>query len=187
VLIDGVDATAVFNKMGGSDAALRYLAGSLVLVEAKPKPEPTPKVYLHRLFEAETIVVNATDGDTFVGSGVFPGGVYKKTLPVAEKSVANPATNAVVYELTANGTFVEVFGSLGEGRLRWTEAQVVAFCRDHRGKLRTNNYATFFELEGGFVAVVYFGDRGKLRVDVDSFWGVTVWNAGYAHRFVVLL
>lgn len=45
VLIGGVDATAVFNKMGGPAVAQRYLADELLLVEA-PKPEPPPEPVL---------------------------------------------------------------------------------------------------------------------------------------------
>ncbi|MDQ5949299.1 MAG: hypothetical protein QG589_425 [Patescibacteria group bacterium] len=45
VLIDGVDATAVFNKMGGPAVAQRFLSGDFVLVEA-PKPEPPPEPVL---------------------------------------------------------------------------------------------------------------------------------------------
>ena len=45
VLIGGVDATAVFNKMGGPAVAQRYLADELFLVEAS-KLEPTPEPVL---------------------------------------------------------------------------------------------------------------------------------------------
>ena len=103
-------------------------------------------VYLRRLYEAEIIVVGATDGtETFASSGLFPGGVYGLTLP-KDSVVATQATHAAVYKMTADGTYAQLFGSLSEERHRWTEAQVCAFVRAHQGKLRTEGYATFFEL-----------------------------------------
>lgn len=43
VFIGGVDATAVFNKMGGPANAQRYLANELILTEV-PKPKPVPEL-----------------------------------------------------------------------------------------------------------------------------------------------
>ncbi len=139
------------------------------------------KVYLKSLFDG--VVVSAADGiETFASSGLF-GGVYGLTLP-AGSGKPTPATKATVWELILNGIFAQIFGSLGEKRGRWTESQVVAFCRDHRDKLRTDGYGTFFELEGGFVANVYFGGDGRLEVGVDEFSRGGVWSAEYEHRVV---
>jgi len=142
------------------------------------------KVYLRRLYETESIIVGATNGtETFVSSGIFAGGVYGETLPIG---VGKPtlATNAIVDEIIEDGKFTELFGSLGE-RNRWQESQVVQFCRDHRDKLRTDGYGTFFELEGGFVARVDVGGDGRLRVYVRKFSNDDVWHARYRPRIVV--
>jgi hypothetical protein len=56
VLIDGVDATAVFNKMGGSAAAQRYLSGELVFTETQPKPAPAPEPPLDFLIHVDRSV-----------------------------------------------------------------------------------------------------------------------------------
>ena len=40
VLIDEVDATAVFNKMGGAEGAKKFLAGELLLVESPKNEQP---------------------------------------------------------------------------------------------------------------------------------------------------
>ncbi|OGI65473.1 hypothetical protein A2647_01140 [Candidatus Nomurabacteria bacterium RIFCSPHIGHO2_01_FULL_40_24b] len=142
------------------------------------------KKYLRCLFEAE---IGAVDGtETFAGSGVFPGGVYGVTLPVTTPR-PTPLTPAAVYEQIVDGTFDQVYGSLGEKRRRWTEAQVVEFCRKNRGKLRTEGYGTFFELEGGFVAGVFIDDVDRLEVGVGPFSDDVVWDARYRRRFVAPL
>ena len=156
-----------------------WIATPAAVVETAKKA----KVYLRRLFETETITVGATDGTgTLKGSGVFPGGVYGLALPVGGKET--PATAVAIYEMEENGTFAEVFGSLGENRLCWTEAQVVGFCRENPGRLSRTG-ATFFEMVGGFVADASFVGLGRLDVFVDPFSDGRVWNAKYAHRFVV--
>lgn len=144
------------------------------------------KVYLKRLFESEIITVAATDGtETLRGSGLFPGGVYGVTLPVPERPVLTVLTNAIIHELVEDGKFAEFFGSLGESQPRWKgESQVVAFVRGHKDKLRDGGCATFFELEGGFVAVVRFDDNGLLRVYVYVFSLGIVWDAEYEDRVV---
>jgi len=145
------------------------------------------KAYLSRLFPKKTITIAATDGtETFESSELFTGGIYGVTLPTVEKPIPTAETTAIVYEQILDGKFTEVFGSLGETRLRFqNQGQVIAFCRDHRDKLRTDGYATFFELEGGFVAFVYFDDDGRLKVSVSPFSYDRVWGAESRRRFVV--
>lgn len=141
------------------------------------------KVYLRRLYETESIVVSATDGiETFASSGIFTGGIYGEALPIG---VGKPtlATNAIVNEMIEDGRFTELFESLGE-RKRWQESQVVQFCCDHRNKLRTGGYGTFFELEGGFVASVDVNDDGRPRVFVRRFSVDYVWSPEFLLRVV---
>ena len=145
--------------------------------------EEERKVYLRRLFETEKITVDVTDGtETFASSGLFTGGVYGLTLPPSKK--ATPVIGSVIWEIILGGVFSQLFRSLGERRGRWTESQVVAFCRDHRDRLRTGGYGTFFEVEGGFVAFVYFVDSGRFSVSVRKFSHDDVWSAEYLHRLV---
>jgi hypothetical protein len=143
--------------------------------------------YAARLFEKENIKIGSTDGtDTLVNSGVFKGGVYLDPLPrIVGKSV--PTAMAEVYEMIGDATFAELFGSFGEKRKRWHESQVVQFCRDHWSKIRTGSYATFFELDNGFVVGVLIDDDNNLRAFVRSFLYANVWHAEYRRRFVVLL
>lgn len=143
------------------------------------------KTYLSELFTG--VEVCATSGtETFESSGIFTGGIYGLDVPDAAKGKATKATKATVWELIFHATFALFFGSLGKGRNRWTEHQVVQFCRDNLDKLKTSGYATFFEMEGDVVAYVRFGDGGQLCVYVRSFSSGYVWYAGYRHRVVSL-
>ena len=143
------------------------------------------KTYLQQLFT--DLEIDAKDGtETFESSGVFPGGVYGVAVPAAAKGKPTPAAKATVWEIILDGIFALLFGSMGDNRKRWTEAQVIEFCRRHYGKLRTGGYTTFFEMEGGVVAFAYFDDSGRLEVYVDSFSHDSVWHAKYQHRLVSL-
>ena len=156
-----------------------------VLQAIVDEPVAMAKKYLRRLFGTETITVGVTDGtEKFSGSDLFGDRVYGVTLPdVAVKST--PAMHVMIHEIVENATFAEFFGSLGEKRFRWQNmGQILNFCRDHRDKLRTDGYATFFELEGGFFAFVFVDVNGRLVVRVDPFSFGLVWRAEYRHRLV---
>lgn len=126
-----------------------------------------PKTYLSELFVGVEVV--ATDGtETFESSGIFTGGIFGLAVPKIAKGKPTEATKATVWELILDASFALFFGSLGKNRKRWTEHQIVQFCRDSRDKLKPDIY-TFFEMEGGVVAGVYSFDGGRLGVDVISF------------------
>ena len=137
-------------------------------------------------FFSEAKVAAADGNETFESSGLFTGGIYGLAVPDAAKGKATPVTKATVWEMILDGMFSILFGSLGKNRTRWTEAQVVQFCRDHRDKLQTGGYATFFEMEGDVVAGVRFGGDGRLEVGVYSFSFDGVWDARYQLRLVSL-
>lgn len=141
-------------------------------------------VYLRRLFESETIVIDETDGtETFESSGLFTGGVYGLKLP---PTLTNPTlkTKVSMWEMILDGTFAKLFGSFGEKRGCLTESQVVMFVRKNKARLRTDPYGTFFEIKGGFVASVRFRGDGRLKVYVDPFSDDDVWDAECQHRLV---
>ena len=140
--------------------------------------------YLRQLFTG--LEVDGADGnETFQSSRLFTGGIYGLAVPAAAKGKPTPATKATVCEMILDETFALLFGSLGEGRKRWTEAQVIKFCRKHRDKLRTQGYGTFFEMKGDVVAYVRGLDDGRLFVNVRSLEYNDVWFADYQHRVVV--
>lgn len=142
-------------------------------------------VYFRRLFGKKSIVISATDGtETFASSGLFTGGIFGETLPAVEQPVSTPRVKVTVNEQIRDGIFSEIFGSIKAGEFEWEQSQVTQFCRDHRDKLRTNGYATFFRLKGGFVASVSrLGD--ELGVLVRAFSYDRVWLAEYRRRFVL--
>jgi len=72
--------------------------------------------------------------ETFQSSGLFTGGVYGLAVPEVAQ-VKTQAAKANISEMVVDGNFVQIFGSLGENRRRWTESQVVQFCRKYDIKL----------------------------------------------------
>ncbi len=142
------------------------------------------KTYLSELFVGVDVV--ATDGtETFESSGIFTGGIYGLAVPKIAKGKPTKATKATVWELILDASFALFFGSLSKNRKRWTEHQIVQFCRDNSDKLKISLF-TFLEMEGGVVAGVYFYNEGELVVEVLSFFEKRVWLAEYRRRVVSL-
>lgn len=201
VLIGGVDATAVFNKMGGPAVAQEYLADEWVLVKAPPKPAPSPpepKVYLKRLFEGETIPVSATKEGVVAeerAKRVFAGYVDPRLLAWKSKKAA--ATDAMVDKLVEKGKFPDFLGKTAAALevLRWQWAQAVEFVELHPSKLQKNGAANFFvltkdgeevqkDLSNVFVLSVSADDRGQWYADLNPFSDDGAWSADYGHRVV---
>jgi hypothetical protein len=154
------------------------------LTETFQKIVNETKTYFRELFS--DVLVDATDGtETFQSSELFTGGIYGLNIPAVAKGKATPATKATVWEIILDATFALLFGSLGKARKRWTEAQVIQFCRDHRGMLRKDGFGTFFEMEGDVVADVVVCDDGLLDVYVNPLSYDDVWSAEFARRVVV--
>lgn len=93
-----------------------------------------------------------------------------------------------VYEMTHNGSYQTLFGSLGDPRkFCLTQGQIKEFCRSHRDLLRQEGSGTFFLFEVNaslFVASVGVG-AGELGVGVSHFGDDYVWGAGIRRRLVV--
>jgi hypothetical protein len=94
-----------------------------------------------------------------------------------------------VYELVADATFVQMFGSLSDNldKLVMSQSQIIEFCEKYPTWLRQDGYATFFLIkEDGkyFVVSVRVGGVG-LSVDVDRFEDDYVWGAERRRRLVV--
>lgn len=175
----------IMDEIRDPEKVAKMLESVVNVLQAIVDEPAVVKKYLRQLFT--DLEVGATDGtETFKSSGLFTGGIYGLAVPIAAKGKATLVTKATVWEMILDGMFSLLFGSLGQGRKRWTEAQVVRFCRDHRDKLRTQGYATFFEMEGDVVASVYFDDSGQLHVYVYSFSYDDDWYATYRHRLVSL-
>lgn len=184
-IIDEMTSDVAQGWIDNRESLVRVLREALLppVVSVVLKASET-KTYLRELFT--DVKLDATDGaETFQSSGLFTGGIYGLAVPSVAKGNASLATKATVWEMILDGIFARLFGSLGESRRGWTEVQVVRFCRDHRDKLRTGGYGTFFEMKGSVVVGVSVGGSGGLSVYVYSFSDRDVLSACYQHRVVV--
>jgi hypothetical protein len=94
--------------------------------------------------------------------------------------------NFEVLEMDKDATFKEIFTQ--PEKMAMTQDQILSFVENHKDKLRTNGYATFFLLKNNedfFVVFVYLYDDGRLEVYVSPFSYGSVWRAGGRHRVVV--
>ena len=129
------------------------------------------KVYLRKIFKVE---IGATDDtETFISSGLFEDGIKYDERELRSPTPSGESTPAVklnVWELVLDGSYAQFFGSLGKaGEGELTQSQICQFIREHRDKLRKRGYATFFRLEGGFVARVFVSSNTQLSVRVGQF------------------
>lgn len=146
---------------------------------------------LKRVVLDRTIELVETDGTGIIAGAtdLFTGGVYGATRRRPCKPTAK--TTVSVWQMIADGTYRTIFSGFGENlkRLCWTEAQIVALCRDHRELLRTHGYGTFFLFEGEngsfCVARVDVDGSGRLRVLVYSIDYDYVWGSRSQHHTIV--
>jgi hypothetical protein len=159
------------------------------------------KTYLRPLVTGISIV--ATDGTETLweASDVFTGycdsDLRDWDLNIPGKPT--PEMLADVPELSEDGTFAQIYGSLGVdlNKLLFSQGQIKAFARDYRDdkKLRLDKTVAFLLFTRGdepvnedksnlFVALVHVRD-GLLRVYVYEFSHGSVWRAEYERRFVL--
>ena len=161
--------------------------------EALMGKQPEKALYLKLLSGAETLMLDALDGKETLATAkeVFPSGIGCdfKNWGTNKPGIATKKTAVDVYELVKDGTFVQMFGSLGTDldKLCLTQAQIKNFCKKHPNWLRKDGYSTFFLFkveDQFFVARVVVGSHG-LFVRVHQFERVYVWYAEFSHRLVV--
>ena len=152
------------------------------------------KKILVPLYEDEDIIIGSTTGNETIADarGVFnyihPD--FKVRGTDVPSGVATEAAHAKVYKMQRNATLAQTFRSLGRIRaLSWQQGQVIAFCREHRDKLRQEGFGTFFpfKVKGrtrSFVACVCVGGA-RLDVAVFNLNYKDAWKA-QAHRRVVV-
>ncbi len=107
-----------------------------------------------------------------------------------EPGPSTEQTKVCVYEMAKNATFVQMFDSLAPdtGKLCLTQAQIKQFVVQHRDRLQSDGFATFFLFKSHdhfFVADVSVRSGGGLRVYVRRFGHSRVWHAGSCPRVVV--
>ena len=73
------------------------------------------------------------------------------------------STKVVIYEITNDASFQQMFGDFGEKRRCWKDKEeALRFSHEHKDKLGPNG--NFFELEGGLVAYVRLDRYGQPEV-----------------------
>ncbi len=161
--------------------------------EALMGKQPEMVLYLKLLSGAETLMLDALDGKETLATAkeVFPSGIDGdfKNWGTNKAGIATKETSVDVHELVKDGTFAQMFGSLGTDldKLCLTQAQIKNFCKKHPNWLRKDGYATFFLFkveDQFFVADVRVNSDG-LYVYVLRFEDAYVWIAERSHRMVV--
>ncbi|MFM7088394.1 MAG: hypothetical protein ACKOW9_02600, partial [Candidatus Paceibacterota bacterium] len=106
--------------------------------------------YLKLLSGAETLMLDALDGKETLATAkeTFPSGIDGdfKNWGTNKPGVATKEQAVDVHELVKDGTFAQMFGSLGTDldKLCLTQSQIKNFCKKHPQWLRQNGSATFF-------------------------------------------
>lgn len=143
---------------------------------------------------AETLTLSPTDGNEIIAEAgdLFNGYLDSDFVNWNTNVKGNPteAQNVQVHEMTKDGTFEQIYGSLGTdlNALCLSQAQIIQFVKNHRKWLRTDGYGTFFLFKVGeefFVAYVFVYSDGSLHAYVYRFSYDLVWRAEYRRRFVV--
>lgn len=161
--------------------------------EALMGKQPEMVLYLQLLSGAETLMLDALDGKETLATAkeVFPSGIDGdfKNWGTNKAGIATKEKAVDVHELVKDGTFAQMFGSLGTDldKLCLTQSQIKNFCKKHQSWLRKDGYATFFLFkveDQFFVAGVNVLSDG-LSVRVYRFEDGHVWRAECSPRVVV--
>lgn len=161
--------------------------------EALMGKQPEKVLYLKLLSGAETLMLDALDGKETLATAkeVFPSGIDGdfKNWGTNKPGIATKEQAVDVHELVKDGTFAQMFGSLGTDldKLCLTQSQIKNFCKKHPQWLRQNGYATFFlfKVEDQFFVARVFVYSGGLLVSVRRFERGHVCHAEFSHRLVV--
>jgi len=161
--------------------------------EALMGKQPKTVLYLKLLSGAEMLSLDALDGkETLaIAREVFSSGIDSdfEDWGTNKPGIVTKEQVVDVYELVEDGTFAQMFGSLGTDldKLCLTQSQIKNFCKKYPQWLRQNGYATFFLFkveDQFFVAGVRVRSDG-LYVYVSRLLHVHVWSAEYSHCMVL--
>lgn len=197
-LADGLEADGFTSEEVKALISSGRLRGMKSVVEGRA--EIKVHSILHRLYENETVKIAPTTGvETLAEAKNFFTGFLDSSFKNWGTDVpSSPTTEQVVevHEMVQDGNFKTIFGSTSRplDTLLLTQGQIKVFCRDHRDKLRTDGYGTFFAFKVGeeilpdlsniFVANVYVVGR-DLDAFVFRFSYEYVWYGDYRHRVVI--
>ncbi len=166
-----------------------------------------PKVITIVLFDGQSFPIAASDGKKIISLGKniiwFCSDFTRFGLDKPSQSTKK--VDVVIHEMTADGTFLEVFSGINPdlSKLVMTMANILDFCEQHPNKLHQDGFGTFFLTEKKlnifqkifrhlfnrkleyFVTRVYVHSVG-LSVYVHRLECSFVWLAEYRHRVVSL-
>ncbi len=160
--------------------------------EALMGKQPETVLYLKLLSGAETIMLDALDGKETLATAkeVFPSGINDnfKKWGINKAGIATKEQVVDVHEQVLDGTFAQMFGSIGTDldKLCLTQAQIKNFCKKYSSWLRKDGFANLFLFkveDQFFVASVDVYSDG-LYVRVFRLGYAYVWDAEYAHCVV---
>ncbi|MEK7572239.1 MAG: hypothetical protein AAB493_00010 [Patescibacteria group bacterium] len=161
--------------------------------EALMGKQPETVLYLKLLSGAETLMLDVLDGKETLATAkeVFPSGIDGdfKNWGINKAGIITKETVVDVHELVKDGTFAQMFGSLGTDldKLCLTQHQIKNFCKKHPNWLRKDGYVTFFlfKVEDQFFVACVGVNSDGLHVDVDRFESDYVWDAEFSLCVVV--
>lgn len=147
--------------------------------------------YLKLISDKTEIVIEETDGKETIAkaSDLFTSYISSGFEKFDQTCKHTKETKIQVFEVINNGTFKQIFESLGENldKLCLTQSQIIKFVRNHKRWLQTEDYGTFFLFKKKgeyFVVRVGLGGNGW-RVLFCIFNSDHVWGAGYQYRLVI--
>lgn len=154
------------------------------------KSIPVQNEYLKQI---DTTILNKCSGKRIISKAKssFPSWIDSdfENYGLEHTSKATEKTDVSVYEMVKDATFVQMFGSLNPDldKLCLTQDQIIEFCKEHRSRLRTDGYATFFlfKQDDQFCVAGVGVCADGLSVDVRRFGYGPVWAAVCASRVVV--
>ena len=155
--------------------------------------QPEKVLFLKLLSGAETLMLDSLDGKETLATAkeIFLSGIDSdfKNWGTNKPCIATKEQAVDIHELVKDGTFAQMFGSIGTDldKLCLTQSQIKNFCKKHSNWLRADGNATFFLFkveDQFFVAAVGVYSDG-LRVDLVRFGDGNVWGAKYLLRLVV--
>lgn len=195
------DLVKFVTKLGGTMEAIHRLATpegaetlekvAKVIVDGFNKNQ-VKNNFLRLISSTEELIIEALDGKAIIAEAekVFKAYISSgfRNCNLNNSGKATEETAVAVYEMTANATFVQMFGSLADNldQLVMSQSQIIRFCEKYPDWLRQDGYATFFLIkESGAYFVVYVDVRGDgLRVFVYHLEYDGVWFAEIRRRLV---
>jgi hypothetical protein len=145
--------------------------------------------FLSCVSAGQRITIAPTDGKRTIANAadVFTGHLSRdfQNWDTSVSSRATSATDVVVYEMTNNASFPQMFSN--PVKMWLTQDQIIEFVENHRSWLGTNGCGAFFLfLTNGrfFVASVYLLSSGRPGANVYLFDDDCLWDSRQGNRIV---